>query len=425
MESIKTALHFYNKTLSVTQDRLWNRNYCKVMIANFSLFFAFYVLTPLLPLYLSEHFGATKDVIGLVLSGYTVTALLFRPFSGYVVDTFPRKTVLLICFTAFAIFFAGYLAASTLLMFLIVRTLHGGPFGGLTVANSTVAIDVLPSSRRTEGIGYYGLSNNLAMAIAPTIGIFVYQWSGSFELLFWIALAVAFGGLLVDSTVSVPEKDIVKNKAKLSWDRFFLLRGWLLGLNMVAFGFSFGVLSNYLAIYGKEVMGITGGTGTYFMLCSIGLILSRLQGGRALRQGRLTFNAGSGMVISLVGYTLFILMPTLNQFSIPNSQFSIEVGYYGSALLIGLGNGHMWPAFQNMTICVAGNNQRGTANSTILISWDIGMGLGILLGGIIAELLGYSAAFWTVVLVNGTGVALFFLATKSFFLKRNLNHTVH
>jgi len=173
------------------------------MAANFSLFFAFYVLTPLLPLYLSEHFGATKDVIGLVLSGYTVTALLFRPFSGYVVDTFPRKKVLLICFTAFAIFFAGYLAASTLLLFLIVRTLHGGPFGALTVANSTVAIDVLPSSRRTEGIGYYGLSNNLAMAIAPTIGIFVYQWSGSFELLFWMALIVAFAGLLVDSTVKI------------------------------------------------------------------------------------------------------------------------------------------------------------------------------------------------------------------------------
>ena len=396
----------------MTQDRLWNRNYCKVMAANFALFFAFYVLTPLLPLYLSEHFGATKDVIGLVLSGYTVTALLFRPFSGYVVDTFPRKTVLIICYSAFAIFFAGYLAASTLLMFLIVRTLHGGPFGGLTVANSTVAIDVLPSSRRTEGIGYYGLSNNLAMAIAPTIGIFVYQWSGSFELLFWIALAVAFCGLLVDSTVKVPEKEIVRNKTKLSWDRFFLLRGWLLGLNMVTFGFSFGVLSNYLAIYGKEVMGITGGTGTYFMLCSVGLILSRLQGGKALRKGRLTYNAGSGMVISLIGYTLFILVPNM-------------VGYYASALLIGLGNGHMWPAFQNMTINVASNNQRGTANSTILISWDIGMGLGILLGGIIAELLGYAAAFWTVVLVNGFGVALFFMATKTFFLRRNLNASVY
>ncbi len=423
----------------MADERLWNSNYCKVMVANFALFFAFYVLTPLLPLYLSEHFGATKDVIGLVLSGYTITALLFRPFSGYFVDSFPRKTVLMICFAAFSIFFAGYLAASTLLLFTVVRTLHGGPFGALTVANSTVAIDVLPSSRRTEGIGYYGLSNNLAMAIAPTIGIFVYRWTQSFELLFWIALVVACLGWLTDATVQLPAKEIQRNKSKLSMDRFFLLRGWLLGVNMVAFGFCFGVLSNYLAIYGKEQLGITGGTGTYFMLCSVGLILSRLQGGRTLRKGLLTHNAGSGMCISLVGYTLFILMPTLHSsFSILHSSFSslhssfftlhssffIYLGYYGSALLIGLGNGHMWPAFQNMTINVAHNNQRGTANSTILISWDVGMGLGILLGGIIAEHLGYSAAFWTVALVNAVGVALYFLATKSFFLRRNLNDSV-
>ena len=406
------------------RERLWNRNYCKVMVANFTLFFAFYILTPLLPLYLSEHFGATKDVIGLVLSGYTITALLFRPFSGYVVDAFPRKAVLMISFGAFAIFFAGYLAASTLLLFTIVRTLHGGPFGALTVSNSTVAIDVLPSSRRTEGIGYYGLSNNLAMAIAPTIGIFIYKYTQSFELLFWLALVVACAGWIVDATVRLDAKAIVKNKSKFSWDRFFLVRGWLLGLNMVAFGFSFGVLSNYLAIYGKEVMGITGGTGTYFMLCSVGLILSRLQGGKALRNGRVTHNAGEGMVISLVGYTLFVLMPTLAQCSMVNVQWSMILGYYGSALLIGLGNGHMWPAFQNMTINVAHNNQRGTANSTILISWDIGMGLGILVGGVVSELLGYSAAFWTVVLVNASGVACFFLATKAFFLRRNLNETV-
>ena len=373
-------------------DRLWNKNYCKVMTANFTLFFAFYVLTPLLPLYLSEHFGATKDVIGLVLSGYTITALLFRPFSGYMVDSFPRKTVLMISFGLFAIFFAGYLAASTLLLFMIVRTLHGGPFGMLTVANSTAAIDVLPSSRRTEGIGYYGLSNNLAMALAPTIGIFIYQLTGSFEFLFWLALIVACCGWLVDATVELKERPVIQ-KSKLSWDRFF------------------GVLSNYLAIYGKEVMGIMGGTGTYFMLCSVGLILSRLQGGKALRNGRVSHNAGEGMVISLIGYFLFI-------------GVGGWIGYYGSALLIGLGNGHMWPAFQNMTINVAQNSQRGTANSTILISWDIGMGLGILIGGVVAELLGYGAAFWTVVLVNAAGVACFFLATKRFFLQRNLNPTV-
>ena len=398
-------------------ERLWNKNYCKVMTANFTLFFAFYLLTPLLPLYLSEQFGSTKDIIGLVLSGYTVTALIARPFSGYIVDSFRRKTVLMVCFGAFSIFFAGYLAASTLLLFAIVRTLHGAPFGALTVANSTVAIDVLPSSRRTEGIGYYGLSNNLSMAIAPTIGIWLYQLTNNFMLLFWLAFAIALLGWAVDATVGIKDREIVLNKQPLSLDRFFLLRGWLLGVNMVFFGFCFGVLSNYLAIYGKEELGITGGTGTYFMLCALGLMLSRLHGGRSLRKGMVTHNANSGVVISLVGYILFAILPLFAGSTL--SAVLLPV-FYLSAVLIGLGNGHMWPSFQNMTICVAKNSQRGTANSTILVSWDVGMGLGILLGGVIAEHLGYSFTFVVVALANAAGVATYFLYARSFFLKRNL-----
>ena len=423
-------------------DRLWNSNYCKVMTANFALFFAFYLLTPLLPLYLHETFGATKDVIGLVLSGYTLTALLFRPFSGYLVDSFPRKTVLLTVYAAFSIFFAGYLAASSLLLFTVVRTLHGGPFGAVTVANSTVAIDVLPSSRRNEGIGYYGLSNNLAMAISPTFAIFVYTQTQNFQLLFWLAFAVALFGLIVDSTVKVRRGESADAKSAqavaqsasaartVSLDRFFLKRGWLVGANMVFFGFCFGVMSNYLAIYGKQVLGITGGTGTWFMLCSVGLILSRLQGGKALREGRLTHNASEGMVISLVGYTLFILLPTVAEAFMSQMQsfksdniFVLNyamlglAGYYSSALLIGLGNGHLWPAFQNMMISMARHNERGTANSTILVSWDVGMGLGVLLGGIIAELMSYATAFWFVAVVNASGVLLYFLRTRRFYLE--------
>ncbi|SEA92993.1 Predicted arabinose efflux permease, MFS family [Prevotella sp. tc2-28] len=392
-------------------ERLWNHNYCKVMTANFALFFAFYLLTPLLPLYLHETFGATKDVIGFVLSGYTLVALLFRPFSGFLVDTFPRKTVLLVAFSMFAIFFAGYLIATSLLLFTILRTLHGGPFGAVTVANSTVAIDVLPSSRRNEGIGYYGLSNNLAMAISPTFALFIYTQTHNFQLLFWLSFAIATFGLVVDSTIKMDkprQTSAVQRPMTMSLDRFFLKKGWLIGVNMIFFGFCFGVLSNYLAIYGKQVLHMTGGTGTWFMLCAIGLMLSRLQGGKALRQGRLTHNAAEGMVISLIGYTLFIAIPN-------------HIGYYGSAILIGLGNGHLWPAFQNMIINVAHHHERGTANSTILVSWDVGMGLGILIGGVIAELFSYTAAFWTVAIVNLIGVVLYFLRTQQFFLSRRLS----
>ena len=386
------------------KDVLWNANYNKVMTANFTLFFAFYLLTPLLPLYLSETFHATKDLIGIVLSGYTVTALLFRPFSGYVVDSFPRKKVLMVCFFLFFLLFGGYLAAGSFVFFALVRTLHGGPFGALTVANSTVAIDVLPSSRRTEGIGYYGLSNNLAMAIAPSIGVFIYKYTHNFDILFWMAFIIAGLGMLVDSTVKVPQREIIREKKKLSLDRFFLVRGWLLGANIVMFSFCYGVLSNYLAIYSKEILGITGGTGTYFMLLATGLVVSRIQGSKALRNGKLTQNATQGIFLSCIGYILFVAVPT-------------EVRYYLSALLIGLGNGHLFPAMQNMFINIAGNNERGTANSTLLTSWDFGIGVGVVFGGVIAEHFGYTAAFATVAALHVIGVLLFVFCSRDFYLR--------
>lgn len=390
-----------------SKEKLWNANYIKVMTTNFLLYFAFYLLTPLLPLYLSETFGATKDTIGIVLSGYTVAALIVRPFCGYVVDSFSRKKVLMLCLSGFAVFFAGYIAAGTILMFAICRTLHGGPFGAVTVANSTCAIDVLPSSRRNEGIGLYGLSNNFAMAIAPSIGIYLHNMVDSYMILFWIAFVVAISAVLIAWTIRLPEKDIIRNKEKLSLDRFFLTRAWLLAINIAMFGFCWGVLSNYLAIYSKEVLSITGGTGTYFALLSMGLFSSRLQSRKALSQGKLTQNAAEGMLISLVGFTLFVAIPH-------------PVAYYLSAILIGLGNGHLYPAFLNMFVHVARHDQRGTANSSILTGWDLGFGIGCLLGGIVAEHFGYTATFWMVAAENAVSVILFFLASRQFFERRKI-----
>ena len=390
-----------------SKEKLWNADYIKVMTTNFLLYFAFYLLTPLLPLYLSETFGATKDTIGIVLSGYTVAALIVRPFCGYVVDSFSRKKVLMLCLSGFAVFFAGYIAAGTILMFAICRTLHGGPFGAVTVANSTCAIDVLPSSRRNEGIGLYGLSNNFAMAIAPSIGIYLHNMVDSYMILFWIAFVVAISAVLIAWTIRLPEKDIIRNKEKLSLDRFFLTRAWLLAINIAMFGFCWGVLSNYLAIYSKEVLSITGGTGTYFALLSMGLFSSRLQGRKALSQGKLTQNAAEGMLISLVGFTLFVAIPH-------------PVAYYLSAILIGLGNGHLYPAFLNMFVHVARHDQRGTANSSILTGWDLGFGIGCLLGGIVAEHFGYTATFWMVAAENAVSVILFFLASRQFFERRKI-----
>jgi len=389
------------------REKLWNSNYIKVWLANFMIFFSFMLVTPLLPIYLSETFAADKHVIGVVLSGYTLTALLVRPFSGFIVDSYPRKQVLLICFFLMFIFFAGYLVAGSLLLFAIVRTLHGAPFGATTVANSTVAIDVLPSSRRAEGIGYYGLSNNIATAISPSVAIYLYQLTHNFDLIFTLSMIVAGIGLVINSTVKLEKRELIKDKKVISLDRFFLMKAWSQSLTMVCFAFSYGVLSTYIAIYGKEQLGITSGTGLFFLLMSLGLICSRLIGNKSLRNGKIVENASLGIVVSLVGYFIFAAV---------NNSF----GYYSAAIIIGLGNGHMFPAFQTMFINLASHTQRGTANSSLLISWDVGVGLGILIGGIVVEYFGYGASFWVSAIINLLGVVGFLFFARKLFLRDKL-----
>ncbi len=389
------------------KEKLWNAEYLKTWLANFSIYFSFMLVTPLLPLYLSETFGADKHTIGLVLSGYALTALLIRPFSGYFVDSFDRKKVLLLCMFLFFLFFAGYMVAGSLLLFAIIRTLHGAPFGATTVANSTVAIDVLYPSRRAEGIGYYGLSNNIATAISPSVALWIYDACHNYNIIFSLSLLFAGLGFAINSTLKLKKRELVKKANKISLDRFFLVRAWREAVAMICFAFGYGVISTYIAIYGKERLGITGGTGVFFLLLSVGLILSRLIGSRTLRKGMLIWNASLGLLISLCGYFLFAGV---------HNYF----GYYGAALIIGLGNGHMFPAFQTMFINLAPHTQRGTANSSLLISWDVGVGLGIMIGGMLVEYFGYFSAFWTAGFVNAAGVIFFFTNIRKTYQRDKL-----
>lgn len=391
----------------MAKEKLWNSNYVKVWLANFMIFFSFMIVTPLLPLYLSDTYQADKDTIGFVLSGYTLTALLARPVAGYLVDSYSRRVVLLICYFFFFALFAGYLIAGTMTLFAIIRTVHGAPMGAVTVANSTSAIDVLPSSRRAEGIGYYGLSNNLATSMAPTVGLLIYDKIGNYNIIFLIALCAAVIGFVINATVHFPVKEIVPNKNPISFDRFFLVKGWSEGVVIMSVGLSYGVLVTYLAIYGKEELGMTAGTGAWFAVLCTGLILSRLIGARSLRKGRVVQNVNRGILISVFGYLLFALMKN-------------PVGFYGAAIIIGLGNGHIFPGMQTMFVNLAPNNQRGTANSTLLTCWDIGMGIGVVFGGIAIHHSGYSAAFWFAFIVNLLGVIFYFLYVKNHFIRHRL-----
>ena len=363
----------------MTQDRLVTPSYCCILAANFLLYFGFYLLMPVLPFYLTEVFHTNSAMVGITLSCYTVAALTIRPFSGYLLDTLARKPLYIISFFIFTVIFAGYLVAGSLTLFIILRIAHGIAFGTVTVSGNTVVIDIMPSSRRGEGIGYYGLMNNIAMAIGPMVGLFLHDFY-TFPVIFISALISCTLGCIMASLVRTPPKMPVK-RAPISLDRFILLKGIPAGVDLLLLSIPYGMTTTYVAMYAKQ-MGIHKGSGLFFTLMAVGLAISRLFSGRQVDKGKITQVISLGIYLACGCFFILGGCETLMKWE----PFIGTYIFFGTALILGVAFGTMFPAFNTLFVNLAPHNQRGTATSTYLTSWDVGIGCGLLIGGYIGEI---------------------------------------
>lgn len=356
---------------------LWTRPFVTCAAANFLLFFSFYQLLPVLPLYIFEKFQTDNATAGVIISLYTIGALCCRPFAGFLVDTLSRKPLYFWTFFAFTLCFVGYWALGLLPLLAVIRFMHGVFFGISTTASNTVAIDALPSSRRGEGIGYFGISVNLAFATGPMTGMFLYEGLGS-NIVFAISIALCVIGLILVKTLPVKPRPKIAHPP-LSLDRFFLTRAIPQFLNFIFVGFAYGPVTNYIALYAKE-LGI-GGSGWFYALIAAGLIMNRVLTGRLIDRGWLTRLVGIGMTLNCVAYLILTYCGELGTI-LPGGP---AVPFFASAFMIGTSLGLIFPGYQTMCVNLARHDQRGTANSTYLSGWDIGIGAGILVGGSMAQ----------------------------------------
>ena len=191
-------------------DRLVTRSFICILAANFLLYFGFWLLVPVLPFYLKETFSCGEAAVGTILSCYTVSALCTRPFMGYLYDGFARKPIYIMAYLLFTAIFAGYVLTSLLAVFILLRAVHGVAFGTVTVGGNTLVIDITPSNRRGEALGYYGLTNNVAMSIGPMTGLFLHDSHLSYEHIFSIGLLTCVLGFLAAVSVKAPRKVPVK-----------------------------------------------------------------------------------------------------------------------------------------------------------------------------------------------------------------------
>ena len=386
------------------KERLVTPSYILIIAANFLQFFGFWLLIPVLPFYLQEVFGADKTSIGAILSCYTIAALCMRPFSGYLLDTFARKPLYLLAYFFFTTMFGGYMLAGTLTLFIIFRIIHGFSFGMVTVSGNTIVIDIMPSSRRGEGLGYYGLANNIAMSIGPMTGLFLHDAAVGYTFIFSCSLGACLIGLLCAYLVKTPYKPPVKREP-ISLDRFILLKGIPAGISLLLLSIPYGMTTNYVAMYAKQI-GITSSTGFFFTLMAIGMAVSRLFSGKLVDKGMITQVIKAGLY--LVCFCFFGLSAC--GWIIHWNPTATTFFFYAISLLLGIGFGTMFPAYNTLFVNLAPNNQRGTATSTYLTSWDVGIGIGMVVGGYLAEIATFRIAYLAGAFL--TVVSLFYFYQK-------------
>ena len=398
----------------MSKEKLITPSYCFILAANFLLYFGFWLLMPILPFYLEEIFQTSHTTIGIVLSCYTIAALCIRPFSGYFLDTFARKVLYLIAYFVFFSVFAGYILAGTLTFFILLRIIHGLSFGMVTVGGNTLVIDIMPSSRRGEGLGYYGLSNNLAMSIGPMLGLFLHNAGASYTTIFSYALGACALGMLSASFVHTSYRPPVKHEP-ISLDRFILLKGLPAGLSLLLLSIPYGMTTNYVAMYAQEI-GITAETGLFFTFMAIGMAVSRLFSGRLVDKGMIPQVITAGLYLVCFCYFsltacgwLFDYMPSFTTYF-----------FFVISLLLGIGFGTMFPAYNTLFVNLAPNSQRGTATSTYLTSWDVGLGIGMLTGGYIAEIAGFRFAYLFGASLTVASLIYFQVTVSKHFLRNKL-----
>jgi MFS family permease len=364
--------------MNQSKDKLWTASFISICVANFMLFFAFYLLLPILPLYLMENFQASKSLVGIILSSYTIAALLIRPIAGFLLDMFQRRPIYLLAYFLLSLCFIGYPLANFLNFFLFLRVVHGLCFGMVSTAGNSFVIDIMPSSRRGEGLGYFGIANNLAMSIGPMISLFLHDYS-TYQMIFYTAIVSSLAGFVVASTVKTKKttiQSIKKGKEAIVLDRFFLIKGTHAGICLMLMGIPYGMLTTYIAIYGKEI-GMYSGMGMFFTLMAIGLIFSRFFAGRMVDKGHLLKVITIGTIICTI--SIFVL-PTLKDLFLFQQRFSMIL-FNAVAVFLGLGYGMLFPAYNTLFVNLAPHNRRATASSTFLTTWDVGIGLGLIIGG--------------------------------------------
>jgi MFS family permease len=355
-------------------EKLFTPRFLLMWSYNFTVFVSAFQLLPTAPFHILK-LGGSHIAAGLFLGFLTYASAISAPITGALGDRYGKRRILIIASIAITIFSLLYAVAPSYQIILALVLVHGVFWSGLLSSSSSYIIDIVPKSRRAEGLGYSGFASILAVAVAPWIGLYVFDHGG------WSMVCVEAAILNIIMAVIAwrlpPDKRHDDHERSLHPAHLVEWRVLIGAVTLFLYSFSYGGITSFVAVYAEQV-GVP--RALYFTAFSLAILCTRPFIGRYADR---------------IGHTRLIV-PCLVMIVIGIGVLSIATDpgtFVASALLFGVGFGSAYPVFVAHLMHHVAENRRTATFGAMIGAFDTGIGTGSIAVGWISERYGFGRAF--------------------------------
>ncbi|MFD1205260.1 MFS transporter [Sporosarcina contaminans] len=365
------------------RTKLWTKDFINISIINFILMLAMYLLLVTMAPFAVDEFGASTSMGGLVSGIFIIGTLIARIVTGGLINKIGSKKILFIGLIVSTLSTALYFGAVNMPLLLAIRLIHGIGLGIASTATGTMIAQIIPPSRRGEGIGYFSMSTVLATAIGPFLGIFISQHY-PFNRLFILCLVLSIATIVMFFFVKEIERKTVEQKAEVVKKRmglsdFFEKRAIPISIITLFVALSYSGVLSFMSFYANE-LGVVQAASFFFLVYAIVVLLSRPFSGRLLDEKGARFVVIPSLAFFTIGMILL-------------SQVHGGLMLLLSGAVIGLGYGNFQSIAQAVALKGIEVERIGIATSTFYIFLDFGLGFGPYFLGFLIPSIGYHGMY--------------------------------
>jgi MFS family permease len=357
----------------------------------FTVFLSAFQLFPTAPFRILD-LGGTTFAAGLFLGLLTYAAAFSAPFTGALSDRIGQRRVLVVSSLVVAAFHAMYAVVPSYRVMLAMVVLHGVFWSGLMSSSGAYLTALVPEERRSEGISYWGLATVAAIAVAPSIGFWLYGFGWGWLCAVACALNLVMAGLAASlEDLGRPEAPRRTGGGLLEW------RVLGVSLSLFLYSFGYGGITSFTGIY-ADTLGIRP-TGLYLTAIAVTTLATRpFLGSLGDRVGYTRVFAPCLAVICL-GLILLTFVET-------------RWGFLLSAVTFGAGFGMAYPVFAAYVMSQVAANRRGAAYGAMLAAFDTGIGTGSTTTGWLVQEYGFRVAFGVAAALAALALPYFLMADR-------------